>query len=218
MKRNPSTSQLAAVDQLKHDWPHISDLDRAKAVADLRRSGLSIRYIARRIERSASLLSHLLRALLAPAADLALALQGKLTTNELVRRAEAYASRRQAERRETAQVERAEAARRGADAICEWLSKERVYGPDGVQIIEDIRHDFADMELTGRIPSVARPGNDVSQAEIIKRCRPEEPVNENINLVAWHTRWLGRWTFFAFPDTTVRDKALDLALERQWKR
>ena len=68
------------ISQLHSNWSQLHDLDRAKAVANLRRSGISIRSIARQLGCSESLLRHLLLALRAPAVDLAAARNGDQQT------------------------------------------------------------------------------------------------------------------------------------------
>jgi transposase-like protein len=93
-----SSLLTAAVNQLKNDWDPLRDLDRARAVAKIKQSGISIRQIAKRLDRGESGLRHLLLALQAPAADLVAARQGKLSTNDLVRRAKAASACRSAQR------------------------------------------------------------------------------------------------------------------------
>ena len=78
-----------SIAQLQIDWFKFSDLDRARAVFDINQSGISIRKVAAQLHLSESLLRHLLQALKAPASDRDLARQGKISTNELARRAKA---------------------------------------------------------------------------------------------------------------------------------
>ena len=82
-----SDAQDSATHQLQQNWDQLSDLDRALAIAKIKKSGLSNRTIARSIGRSESLMRHLLLILHAPASDRMAARQGKQSTNELVRRA-----------------------------------------------------------------------------------------------------------------------------------
>jgi hypothetical protein len=44
------------------------------------------------------------------------------------------------------------------------------------------------------------------------------PIPDDPSVVNWYALWLYRWTFFAFPDSAVRDEALDIALQKRWKR
>jgi len=79
MNTNTSSSPGAApddaIERLKRDWTRLSDVDRALAVRAINQSGLSTRGIARQLQRSESSLRNLLKALHAPAADLAAARQ-----------------------------------------------------------------------------------------------------------------------------------------------
>ena len=49
-----------AVEQLRHDWNQLSDPDRALGIDNIRKSGLSIRKIAKGLGRSEASLRHLL--------------------------------------------------------------------------------------------------------------------------------------------------------------
>jgi hypothetical protein len=41
---------------------------------------------------------------------------------------------------------------------------------------------------------------------------------DHIDIVAWFAQWLCKWSFFAFPDADMRDAALDLARQKQFRR
>lgn len=207
-----------SVDPLKRDWEQLHPLDRAEAVARIRRSGISIRQIARQVGRSEATLRRLLVTLNAPAADLLLARQDKLSINELVRRAKAEAARRDAERQQDLETRRAESAKETAILICNWLAEEGVYGPDGERIIDDVRAEFAKRELYGNLPTYPSEVPILSVQELIRRARPTQPRPDDATSIDWYHAWLFRWTFYAFPDTAVRDRALELALEAQWRR
>ena len=76
-----------ALADLQMKWPDLHDLDRAKAVHAIKRTGISIRKIAQQLKVSEALLRHLLQALQALPDDQILARDGKISTKELVRRA-----------------------------------------------------------------------------------------------------------------------------------
>ena len=63
------------IHQLQTNWAKLGDLDRAKAVKTIHRSGMSIRHIATQLNCSDALLRHLLTALEAPIEDRVLARQ-----------------------------------------------------------------------------------------------------------------------------------------------
>lgn len=56
------------------------------------------------------------------------------------------------------------------------------------------------------------PGTPVK--EIIRRCLPKPGTLETSG-VARYAEWLAIWAFYAFRDTVVRVRALNLALEKR---
>ena len=143
-----------SIAQLQEDWHRLSDLERARAVqAIISRSGLSIRKIAAQLQLSESLLRHLLQALQAPSSDRDLARQGKISTNELVRRAKAAGLHRSPDNNsEARELERVQETREAADLICDWLAERGQQGSYGKQILKEVRHEFAFREQDGSLP------------------------------------------------------------------
>lgn len=215
-RNHPSMTNTRSIAQLQSDWFGFSDLDRASAILAINQTGISIRKFANQLHLSESLLRHLLQALQASAGDLDLARQGKISTNELVRRAKSTSLRR-AEGRPAAALARAQEIPEAADLICGWLLQTQLYGPAREMIVKEVQRIFLTMKEAGLHPSaVAPPGTPVSQ--IIKRTKPPNLVDDSIDIIGWFVQWLTRWSFFAFHDEDVRDTALGLALERQAKR
>lgn len=214
----PAEQDLSlAIPHLKSKWMQLPSADRARAVAAIRRTGVSIRQIARDLEVSESNLRHLLKTLNAPPDDQALARQGKISTNELVRRGQATKRQLAVQKRELLEIKRTRSAQKGADQICKWILEEQICHPDGEWIIEEVRREFADRELDGSLSSF--PTNaPLPLPELIGRCKPKRPHDGSASSNSWYAEWLCRWTFFAFRDSIVRDNALELALEQQWKR
>ena len=211
----PTTS--SAVADLQLQWHTLHDVDRAKAVFAIRRAGTSLRELAKALNCSESLLRHLLAALQAPAADRLLARQGKISLNELVRRSKAAGIRRSSMHREAREFERARAALQGCRTICDWLVAEQMPGSYGEQIVEAARLLFANAELTGKFPKDAAPAGTPT-AEIIQRCRPAAAEDDSAGFITRHGWWLARWAYYSMTDVNVRDRALELALEKQWAR
>jgi hypothetical protein len=205
------------ISQLKSRWTGLSALERAPAIATIRRSSTSIRKITHGLEYSEALLRHLLQCLNASAEDRNLARQNLITTNELVRRGKADKMQRAEQHIATLEIRRAESARQGADQICNWILKEKIYGPDGERIIEEVRHEFDLREMDCSLPALPDHAA-LSLKELIQRSKPKRPLDGNAALVSWYAEWLCRWSFFAYEDPDVRDSALEQALERQWKR
>lgn len=211
-----TTSSSAIVD-LQNKWHTLHDLDRARAVYAIHQAGVSLRELAKALNCSPSLLGHFLTALQAPAADRSLAREGKLSTRELARRAKVAGTRRTARLREALEFERAQASLLGRRAICDWMAAENISGSYGEQIIDEARWSLALAEQVRKLPRGTAPP-DMTTAGIIQRCRPAQPKNDAISFLAWYARWLALWAYYSMPDSQVRLAALDLALERSWKR
>ena len=206
-----------AVAQLQSEWHSLRDLDRARAVDAIKHSGVSTRQIALQLHVSESLLRHLLKALQAPIEDRFLAQKRKTSTNELVRRARTEGIRRSNMHRETVEFERSQASLKGCRTICNWLAEQRISGSYGEQIVEEARRTLAIAEENKTLPRDAAP-HDMPTATIIQQCRPAEPKTDAISFVAWFARWLALWTAYSMVDSWVRYKAIELALETQFKR
>jgi hypothetical protein len=61
-------------------------------------------------------------------------------------------------------------------------------------------------------------GKALPQLEIIQRCRPPEPINDEISFVAWFAVWLALWAHYAMPAPWTREQALEHTLEEQIRR
>jgi transposase-like protein len=199
-----------SVVELQSRWQKLTDLDRARAVYAIHCAGISLCALAKALNCSPSLLRHLLTALQASREDRSLAQQGKISTNELVRRAKAAEAQRVAEHN-------AEEARNGCRVICDWIGSERISGSYGESIVTEARRLLAVAESNSKLPKGAA-SPDIPVAEIIKRCKPKGPRPDNAEFSSWIARWLARWAFYSMPDSDVRLQAIDLALEYQCRR
>jgi hypothetical protein len=83
---------LPAISNLRKNWHHLHDVDRALAVREIVQLGVSRRRLAREMGLSEGLFRHLLKALEAEPSDIQLARQNAISTNELVRRAKPESS------------------------------------------------------------------------------------------------------------------------------
>jgi hypothetical protein len=215
IKRSHHTMEsIPSIAQLQSDWFGFSDLDRASAILAIKQTGISTRKVAAELHLSESLLRHLLLALQAPASDRDLARQGKITTNELARRAKAVGLLRLPDNSEAIELERVQATRIATDLICDWLAKHGQQGSYGKQILEEVRREFASRELDGSLPLCPKHA-ETPLHKIILRSKPGRPIDDNATAIRWHHEWLFRWTYHAFPDKDIRDAALDLALQKQ---
>ena len=171
-------STSTAIADLKSQWPNLNDLDRAKAVRDLKQSGASIRGLALQLPVGESTLRRLLKALEASAEDRILANNGKITTNELIRRATAAKHSDEVKQGEALSRKRTEAAIKASKTICNWLRSEGVTSNFGQQIVGEARRLLIEAEQSKRFPPGAvPPGTPV--AEIILQSRPLRPKAED---------------------------------------
>lgn len=83
----------------------------------------------------------------------------------------------------------------------------------GEKIVDEARRELFQAECTGKLPRQRAP-KDLPVEEIIARSSPPRPKSDEFSEIAWYAVWLGRWTYFAIPDTVVRDRALGLALNK----
>ena len=206
-------TNTSSITQLQSDWFKFSDLDRASAVQSIKQSGISTRKIAAQLHLSEPLLRHLLKALQAPACDQVLARQGKISTNELIRRAKA--GLRPAKHHETLTIDRDRETRIAAGLISDWLLQTPLFGPAREMIVKEVQRKFLMMKEAGLHPSAVAPP-DMPVSQIIARTKPPA-FDDSIDIVAWFAQWLCKWSFYAFLDEEIRDAALDLAKGMQAK-
>jgi len=216
MKALPVTDTASAAD-LQARWPTFkNDLDRALAIHVFHDAGTSLRELAKTLKCSPSLLRNLNQAAQATPEDQALARQGKISTRELVRRAKAAKARRAAKDREALDQKRMKEAQKGCKEICAWLEEEKLWPAHGENIVDEARRLLAAAEEDGKLPPHKAPP-DKSLAEIIQRFRPPAFINDEVGSVGWYADWLVRWAYFSMPDSSIRHKALNLALDKQIK-
>jgi hypothetical protein len=210
MKSSSNSALDFQIQQLNHNWNTLSDLDRARAVSNIKNtSDVSNYFLAHKLPVSEPTLRRLLTALEAPAQDLVLARAGKISTNDLVRRAKAA-------RVERSQQQLQSEADKGADLICTWLHSTKLNGPSCEIILNEVRGELAERHNLDALPPRA-PANNLSVDEIIRRSKPPA-LTEDIDITAWYADWLFRWSFFAFPNCNIQSEALDDALRRVEKK
>jgi hypothetical protein len=212
---NPDLS--LAISLLKSKWNELSGVGRARAVYAIKKEfHVSNHRVARGVECSESNLRHLLKTLNAPPRDQKLGRNKDISTSEVIRRGEAAKLERTERDRKILEAERARAAQKGADQICKWIAEKQIYGPDGESMIDDVRREFAVREWSGDFPPYPAPA-ELPLPKLIEHYKPSRPSDDSaINF--WYAEWLCRWTYYAFRDPIVRDRALELALASQWKR
>ncbi len=195
----------SALADLRTRWFGLHDLDRARAVDAIHRTGISLKEIAAALHCSRSLLSHLVRAADAPVADRAEARWGKLSTRALVRRARAAGTRQRSRHREALAFEREQAAFEAARRISEWLAQQGLTAVDSNEVI---RMALA-MPVTTqwKDPALA----DVPLKEILDLGKPPLPETKGPRGNGWYARWLHGWTSIWLSDPRTRVRALEVA-------
>jgi transposase-like protein len=213
MGKPDRTGNVASIADLQINWDQFNDVDRARAVHQFHQSGVSLRELAKALNCSASLLRQLDQAPQAPPLDQMLARRGEISTRELVRRSRAAKLQCAAKERQADERKRMQAAQQGSKTICDWLEEEKLWPSHGEAIVDETRMILFQAEQHGTLPQGPPPPPGTPVKEIIRRCRPKPETVESSD-VARYAHWLAVWAYYSFPDTMVRDRALNLALDR----
>lgn len=114
--------------------------------------------------------------------------------------------------RQAIELERDEAAKKGAELISNWFLETQLHRPFCGMIVDKVRLQLARDEATGVLPT-AGPLN-VTVDEMTRRTKPPELNDNSCDIFAWDAEWLLRWIFPVLTDETIRWKVLDLAVRR----
>jgi transcriptional regulator with XRE-family HTH domain len=205
------TDSSPAVAGLHSRWHALCDVDRALAVQSIQREGTSLQKLAPLLNCSPSLLSRLLRAAQAPAADRASARRREISTRELARRAGIAGTWGTDRHPEAIAFEHERAAFQARPTITEWLEDEAVASADREQIIEQARTQLveADRRADGWQESYLRGRVQVESS------RPSRPTQDERggHSIDWFAARLALCLLRQIPDERVHDWALELALD-----
>ena len=196
-------------------WPDLAPVDRALGIHSLHLAGKTFSSLAKALNCSESGIRHLDWAARASTPDLLLARAGKISTRQLVCRSKAEAKQRASQDQEALKQKRRKAAEKGAVLICEWLIEHQRDWASGERVVDDARRKLAAAEFVGTLPLSPPPAPEIPVTEVIRRMRPPACVNVDVDSDSWYADWLARWAFYAFPDSAVRDTALNIALDCQ---
>jgi hypothetical protein len=211
-----SAEASQALSSLEKKWPKLNnDVDRGRAIKAIHDLGVSYRALGERLHHSESGLRHLCQAAKAPVSDRLLAREKEISTRELVRRSITAQKKQAAQEKEARDLQRTEEAKKGAKIICEWLTSERIEcgSAVGEQIVDEARRILHGAEQRGTLPNGAPPPPGTPIVDIIKNCRPKEDPNGSF--VAHYATWLAVGSYYAFPDSIIRDRALNIALDKE---
>ena len=205
---SPAPADPAAeIVKLRNDWPQLGGIDRANRVAKIKALGLPTRFIARELGCSESLLRHLLKALKAPAVDRVAARQGKLPTNEVVRRAEAEIARQADKRAKDDGIMRQQKVAEACRAIRKWLAQEHLNEASTEAVAEEARRMLIEQLRAGNLPEVEGVH---AAAKWIERFRPQTPPDDQIHYIGWYALWLAKWSFCFCRDPEIAIDALGI--------
>jgi transposase-like protein len=200
-----------AVADLRSRWHTLCDLDRAREVQAVHQAGMSLRELAGQLDCSRTLLSRLLRALMAPPEDLARARQIPISTRELARRAGTSSARATTRHNEAIAFELERAAMQGSQTILSWLSEEGVAIADWKQIVELARVHLAH---TGKAAGNEQEGilTRMLFDEVGRQSRPGQIETDRNHFILWSALRLALWILRRIPDRQGRARAFELAL------
>jgi transposase-like protein len=199
------TEISSAVAELKTRWPNLCDLDRAQAVLSIQQEGMSLRKLARHLKCSPSLLSYLLRAAQAPAAVLARARKGEISTRALAAIAGTVGTRGIVRHHEAIAFERERSAFQASKTVLSWFEDEEVTEADQSQIIEKARLQL--IEAQGWKEAVLQNRLD----DVVSESRNAQIGAGGNRPAAWLVLRLALWALRRIPEDWVRNRALELA-------
>ena len=187
----------------------LGDLDRARAVGAIHRTGISLRKLALELNCSRSLLSRLLQVAKAPPEDLAAAREGTTSTRELARRAGSAGTRGTAQHHEAIAFELERAGVQGSQTFLSWLDEEGVAAADRAQVIEQ-----ACFYLAATDHAADEQENMLAHmllVEVGSHFRRRQVETDRDDAFVWPALMLALCAVHRISDGRVRTKALELA-------
>jgi hypothetical protein len=92
--------------------------------------------------------------------------------------------------------------------------EEKIAYPQAKQIVLEARRKLRQLERDGKLPKEKAPAG-LPVSEIIRRCsRAVPPSTNDVLYIDRYANWLVVWTCLVMPDVRVREKALDIALNK----
>ena len=85
-----------------------------------------------------------------------------------------------------------------------------------LQVITVARNILRDAERFRNLPPGVAPPN-LTEAEILLRCRPKEPKPKEekpLEWTGWYARWLAYSTYYLTPESSGWDEALSMLLAK----
>jgi hypothetical protein len=146
-----TTEISSAVTDLKEKWDKLNDLDRARAINDIKqKEEISTRKLATQLGRAESVLRRIREAAQAPVSDQIRFRGEKISANELLGRSRAAAAERAAKERKALELARTKAAQKGCMEIHAWLKQENLAPVAGVKVVDEARRQLDHAEQRGK--------------------------------------------------------------------
>lgn len=132
-----------------------------------------------------------------------------MATTELLRNIKARCEAEHQKQEQAHSARQADLAQQAHGAIVNWLAP--IFAPGyAEQMIDEARSLIAEAEANGRLPKDKAPAG-MSFAKIMSRCEPAPLTTDEVLPLDRESFWLALGCCYAFPDSEVRDRALNLA-------
>lgn len=212
----PPTSIQEAIAQLKATWFFLSEMERAYAVREIVKAGLSRRFLAKALNISEGTIRNLLLILEARLEDQEALRRREITQAELIRRVRGLSPRDYVRRSEPTRIasEPEYPQEREpfdlTETILAWLAASPPRAFSARLILEESLRILNRADKRGNLP-VARPPAGMSVAEVIRRCKPG-PRRYDFFHVAFYADWACNWVVRLAADANHSREALTQAL------
>ncbi len=208
-----------AIADLKANWPNLLDVDRAEAITPILEHGKSGRGLAAELECPESLLRHIQPLARATPTEKQQSRAGQISTNKLSR---AIVQREQAVKAQLlTEAHVGESAKTPAEGCVEILSFVQNWvapsyaRPVAIRIVEQAGYLDQALRDANRIPQLQVPSHwSAEQTASHLRHVSAPSQDDSFADMNSHAAWLVRFVVARIPDSEVRAKAYDVALQR----
>ncbi len=217
------TSIPEAVAQLRTAWFFLSHFERAKAVRDIVRAGLSRRFLAKSLHTSEGSIRNLLAVLEADPADQEAFRRNEIGLNEVLRRGRGLPPRDHVRRAEISSVPEPTPDSPApeypqerepfdlTETIVGWFAANPARSSSARMILEETLRMLNRAARAGNLP-LDRPPAGMAIAEVIRRCQPG-PRGYDLD-IAFYADWAFNWVTRLANDANHGREALNQALAR----
>lgn len=217
------TSIQEAVAQLKAAWFFFSGFERAQAVREIVRAGLSRRFLAKSLHTSEGTIRNLLAVLEADPVDQEAFRRNEIGLNEVLRRGRGLPPQDHVRRSEATAAPEPKAGAPAleypqerepfdlTETIVGWLAANPARACSARLVLEETLRILNRAARAGNLPH-DRPPTGMPIAEVIRRCQPG-PSRYDF-YIAFYADWAFNWVVRLANDETHGREALSQALAR----